>query len=328
MGSGSGPNSGGGRRTGGGGHQRGQGDVAPSSSRTPSSARRKTKPEPLAGTRRVRGAEAAGRTAGAAGEAGGGAGAAAAGRGGGGVDNHEVVAMTASNQELVQGLLARGPTDPRGAHPSTIPPGSKMPTGGSGTSGNVVVVDIRADVDPEDVERKTWQALEKKGFGVKAVAAAMAATKPAVDAEGDRAEGFNEQKRRRTNRGLDWLILNCEEDDLPPQFREEAQLQRKKRGGKKKGGGKDTAGGNNTAVSATDPFDGDDSESGDSPRTYASPASAPPRPSPPREPRAATANARSATCAPRSGRALMKRWHPLETPSRKRARATIFPSNQ
>ena len=87
----------------------------------------------------------------------------------------------------------------------------------------------------------------------------MAATKPAVDAEGDRAEGFNEQKRRRTNRGLDWLILNCEEDDLPPQFREEAQLQRKKRGGKKKGGGKDTAGGNNTAVSATDPFDGDDS---------------------------------------------------------------------
>ena len=134
-----------------------------------------------------------------------------------------------------------------------------MPTGASGTSGAVVVVDIRADVDPEDVERKTWQALEKKGFGVKAVAAAMAATKPAVDAEGDRAEGFNEQKRRRTNRGLDWLILNCEEDDLPPQFREEAQLQRKKRGGKKKGGGKDTAGGNNTAVSATDPFDGDDS---------------------------------------------------------------------
>ena len=133
-----------------------------------------------------------------------------------------------------------------------------MPTGASGTSGAVVVVDIRADVDPEDVERKTWQALEKKGFGVKAVAAAMAATKPAVDAEGDRAEGFNEQKRRRTNRGLDWLILNCEEDDLPPQFREEAQLQRKKRGGKKKGGGKDTAGGNNTAVSATDPFDGDD----------------------------------------------------------------------
>ena len=132
-----------------------------------------------------------------------------------------------------------------------------MPTGGSGTSGAVVVVDIRADVDPEDVERKTWQALEKKGFGVKAVAAAMAATKPAVDAEGDRAEGFNEQKRRRTNRGLDWLILNCEEDDLPPQFREEAQLQRKKRGGKKKGGGKD-GGGNNTAVSATDPFDGDD----------------------------------------------------------------------
>jgi len=259
MGSGSGPNSGGGRRTGGGGHQRGQGDVA--SVKLKNAKLRAEKDKARAASRNTEGSggRGGGKDGGRGGRGGRGGGRGGGGRGGGGVDNHEVVAMTASNQELVQGLLARGPIGtPRGAHTSTIPPGSTMPTGGSGTSA-VVVVDIRADVDPEDVERKTWQALEKKGFGVKAVAAAMAATKPAVDAEGDRAEGFNEQKRRRTNRGLDWLILNCEEDDLPPQFREEAQLQRKKRGGKKKGGGKDTAGGNNTAVSATDPFDGDDS---------------------------------------------------------------------
>ena len=253
MGSGSGPNSGGGRRTGGGGHQRGQGDVAAVKLKNAKLRAEKDKARAASRNTEGSGGRGGGKDGGRGGRGGG-------GRGGGGVDNHEVVAMTASNQELVQGLLARGPIgNPRGAHPTTIPPGSKMPTGGSGTSGAVVVVDIRADVDPEDVERKTWQALEKKGFGVKAVAAAMAATKPAVDLEGDRAEGFNEQKRRRTNRGLDWLILNCEEDDLPPQFREEAQLQRKKRGGKKKGGGKDTAGGNNTAVSATDPFNGDDS---------------------------------------------------------------------
>ena len=250
MGSGSGPNSGGGRRTGGGGHQRGQGDVAAVKLKNAKLRAEKDKARAASRNTEGSGGRGGGKDGGRGGRGGG-------GRGGGGVDNHEVVAMTASNQELVQGLLARGPIgNPRGAHPTTIPPGSKMPTGGSGTSG-AVVVDIRADVDPEDVERKTWQVLEKKGFGVKAVAAAMAATKPAVDLEGDRAEGFNEQKRRRTNRGLDWLILNCEEDDLPPQFREEAQLQRKKRGGKKKGGGKD--GGNNTAVSATDPFNGDDS---------------------------------------------------------------------
>ena len=256
MGSGSGPNSGGGRRTGGGGHQRGQGDVASVKLKNAKLRAEKDKARAAGRNTEGSGGRGGGKDGGRGGRGGRGGGRGGGGRGGGGVDTHEVVAMTASNQELVQGLLARGPSG--GAHPTTIPPGSKMPTGGSGTSGAVVVVDIRADVDPEDVERKTWQALEKKGFGVKAVAAAMAATKPAVDAEGDRAEGFNEQKRRRTNRGLDWLILNCEEDDLPPQFREEAQLQRKKRGGKKKGGGKDTAGGNNTAVSATDPFDGDD----------------------------------------------------------------------
>uniref|UniRef100_A0A7S0IGJ7 RNA helicase n=1 Tax=Micromonas pusilla TaxID=38833 RepID=A0A7S0IGJ7_MICPS len=76
----------------------------------------------------------------------------------------------------------------------------------------------------------------------------MKATAPAVDAERDRAEAFNEQRRRRTTRALDWLILNCDDDALPAQFREEAQLQRSKRaakgakGGAKRRGAAGTAG--------------------------------------------------------------------------------------
>ena len=59
-----------------------------------------------------------------------------------------------------------------------------------------------------------------------------------MDAERDRAEAFNEQRRRRTTRALDWLILNCDDDALPAQFREEAQLQRSKRAAAKGGGAK------------------------------------------------------------------------------------------
>ena len=178
---------------------------------------------------------------GGGGRGGGGRGGRGGGRGGGGRgggDTHEVVAMTALNQELVQGLLlARGPnasSDP-GAH---TPGGSKGSRVSPATAPPPVDVDIRVDVDPEDVERKTWAQLEKKGFGANAVAAAMKATAPAVDAERDRAEAFNEQRRRRTTRALDWLILNCDDDALPAQFREEAQLQRMKRAAAKGGGAK------------------------------------------------------------------------------------------
>ena len=178
---------------------------------------------------------------GGGGRGGGGRGGRGGGRGGGGRgggDTHEVVAMTALNQELVQGLLlARGPnasSDP-GAHTPGRSKGSRV---SPATAPPPVDVDIRVDVDPEDVERKTWAQLEKKGFGANAVAAAMKATAPAVDAERDRAEAFNEQRRRRTTRALDWLILNCDDDALPAQFREEAQLQRSKRAAAKGGGAK------------------------------------------------------------------------------------------
>ena len=175
--------------------------------------------------RAARNAERQGSGGGGRGGGRGGRGGRGGGRGGG--DTHEVVAMTALNQELVQGLLlARGPSDAAGDGRSSAgahtPGGSKAPA---------VDVDVRVDVDPEDVERKTWAQLEKKGFGANAIAAAMKATAPAVDAERDRAEAFNEQRRRRTTRALDWLILNCDDDALPAQFREEAQLQRGKRAG-------------------------------------------------------------------------------------------------
>ena len=130
--------------------------------------------------------------------------------------------MTASNQQLVSGLLAK------------VGGGSH-----GGSSGDLAAADVRIDVDPEDVERKSWQALERKGFDADAVGRALRETEPSVAAEGDRREAFNEQKRRRVHRALDWLILNLEEGELPETFHEEARMQRKKRGaatGKQKRG--------------------------------------------------------------------------------------------
>ena len=238
MGSGAGPNRGGGRRTGGGGHQAGRGEMAAVKLKNAKLRAEKDR------ARAARNAERQG--SGGGGRGGGGRGGRGGGRGGGGRgggDTHEVVAMTALNQELVQGiLLARGPADAPGDGRSN--PGAHTPGGSKGSrvsspaTAPAVDVDIRVDVDPEDVERKTWAQLEKKGFGANAVAAAMKATAPAVDAERDRAEAFNEQRRRRTTRALDWLILNCDDDALPAQFREEAQLQRMKRAAAKGGGAK------------------------------------------------------------------------------------------
>ena len=104
--------------------------------------------------------------------------------------------------------------------------------GGShgGSSGDLAASEVRVDVDPEDVERKSWQALEKKGFDADAVGRALRETEPSVAAEGDRREAFNEQKRRRVHRALDWLILNLDEGELPETFHEEARTQRKRRG--------------------------------------------------------------------------------------------------
>ena len=173
---------------------------------------------------RARGGGTGGRDSGRGGRGGRDGGRGRGGRGGrgGGAEVAEQVSMTASNQQLVSGLLAK------------VGGGSQ-----GGSSGDLAAAEVRIDVDPEDVERKSWQALEKKGFDAAAVGRALRETEPSVAAEGDRREAFNEQKRRRVHRALDWLILNLDEGELPETFHEEARTQRKKRGaaaGKKKSG--------------------------------------------------------------------------------------------
>ena len=161
MGSGAGPNRGGGRRTGGGGHQAGQGEMAAVKLKNAKLRAEKDARAPLA-TPSVRFRRRRARRRRARRRGGG-------GRGGG--DTHEVVATTALNQELVQGLLlARGPADARAtADPTRCPhPGRIEGPRVSPRAAPAVDVDIRVDVDLEDVERKTWAQLEKKGFGANA----------------------------------------------------------------------------------------------------------------------------------------------------------------
>ena len=211
MGSGAGPNSGGGRRSGGGGHQSGQGEMA---------ARKLKAAKAKEERNRARGGSAGGRDGGRGGKGGrDGDRGDRGGRGGRGPNEvAEQVSMTASNQQLVSGLLAKAC-------------GGSF---GNGSSGDLLSTEVRIDVDPEDVERKSWQTLEKKGFDSDAVSRALKETEPSVHSEGDRREAFNEQKRRRVHRALDWLILNLDEGQLPETFHEEARSQRAKHKGKKK----------------------------------------------------------------------------------------------
>ena len=170
MGSGAGPNSGGGRRSGGGGHQSGQADMG--ARKAKSSKAKEERNQERGGGRGGRGGRDGGR---------GGRGGGRGGGGGGASDIAESVSMTASNQMLVSGLLAKAGGGGFGA----------------GGGGDVLhgTVEARIDVDPEDVERKSWQTLEKKGFDADAVGKALSATEPLVTTEGDRKEAFNEQKR-------------------------------------------------------------------------------------------------------------------------------------
>jgi ATP-dependent RNA helicase DHX57 len=246
MGGGRGPNSGGGRRSGGGGHQAGQGEMAQRKVKAAKAReeRSRAKASARGGDRDGGGGRGSRGGGGGRGSHGGRGGGRGAGRGSGAADHAEQVVMTASNQQLVSGLLAKAAA---GAGSSR-----------AGSSGDLPAVEARVDVDPEDVERKSWQALEKKGFKPEAIGTALAATAHLVAEEADRREAFNEQRRRRVHRGLDWLILNVDEKDLPETFREEAKAQRSKRGGKKNNANKRRDGTTSRNPSGEDAADGVD----------------------------------------------------------------------
>ena len=72
-------------------------------------------------------------------------------------------------------------------------------------------------VDPRSVDAKAATELLRKGFADAAAAAALAATRAAARAS-DATEGFNEQRRRRVQRALDWLVVHAPDHELPPDF--------------------------------------------------------------------------------------------------------------
>jgi hypothetical protein len=105
-------------------------------------------------------------------------------------------------------------------------------------------------VDPDDVMRKSRVVLEKKGFAAAAVGRAMAATMPSAE---DAAESFNEQKRRRTAAGHDWLVAHADLWELPKEIMEEVKAERlKKRGGGDGGGGGEGAAAEASAAAPDD----------------------------------------------------------------------------
>ena len=80
--------------------------------------------------------------------------------------------------------------------------------------------EMRVDVDQDDVYRKCLDELtKKKGFSERVSVNAMQSTEHLRASAGDLSRGFNEQRKRRVHRALDWLILNCPKEELPEQFR-------------------------------------------------------------------------------------------------------------
>ena len=203
---GMGPNRGGGRRTGGGGHQPGQKDMsvvklkkeqekaAKRGSRADAAKKAKT-PEFL---QQKSGGASSSKSGGKRGES-----------------TEERLVMSANTQALVSSTLAKMSSATRNA-----------------SSTSLSEADVRHDVDRDDVIRKAAQAVAKKGFGMKDIERALAATKSQAEVEQDACEGFNEQKRRAIARAMDWLILNVDEADLPEALRSEAAKVRKGRKGK------------------------------------------------------------------------------------------------
>ena len=74
-------------------------------------------------------------------------------------------------------------------------------------------------VDPRSVDAKAVAELLRKGFVDAAAAAALAATREACR-HFDALEGFNEQRRRRVQRAVEWLMVHGRDEDLPAELAE------------------------------------------------------------------------------------------------------------
>jgi len=220
-----GPNRGGGRRFGGGGHQAGQNAM------DKNKEKRERERDARRGSRATAAAEAK-RPEFLRGKGGG---ARRGSKGGESEERAEEVVMSASAAAMVTATLRR------------LDVSTTSGSGVGGKGGTVTAVEARVDVDREDVLRKAAQGIGKKGFGEAAIERALRATAAAAAAEGDAAEGFNEQKRRAIARAMDWLILNADESELPEALRSEAS---KKRRGKKKAGDEASGGDGARAESA------------------------------------------------------------------------------
>lgn len=61
-----------------------------------------------------------------------------------------------------------------------------------------------------EVERKAADELSRKGFSERTAQAALAATRAVALRAADSRQRFNEQKRRRVGRALDWAVLHLD----------------------------------------------------------------------------------------------------------------------
>jgi ATP-dependent RNA helicase DHX57 len=201
-----GPNSGGGRRFGGGGHQRGQNEMSKEKQKLFDLKHRKasermeqsssTSSAQRQQTQKTRGLQSAQNECSAG--------------------SNERISMTGKQQDMIGTLISSLSVQRRQEEDSAddgVKNGTKDGTG-------LNAREMRVDVDQDDVYRKCLDELtKKKGFSERVSVNAMQSTEHLRASAGDLSRGFNEQRKRRVHRALDWLILNCPKEELPEQFR-------------------------------------------------------------------------------------------------------------
>ncbi|CAG9466338.1 unnamed protein product [Pedinophyceae sp. YPF-701] len=123
--------------------------------------------------------------------------------------------MSQENQDMVHSLLAKMDVAGGGGAPAAPPP---VPAPGGRL------------VNREDMREKTMRELvSKKGFSQGLAQEAWDATEAQAEAELDHLHAFNEFKKRRLGRCLDYLILSVPDKELPPAFRGQVAEAAKKR---------------------------------------------------------------------------------------------------